>query len=89
MKLFSAIEPTPGFFALASKLEHHGQRRGAAAAAFCLARPVTDGGETRFDRIGRPQMNPVLGRKIVKAQQHRTMLFKARARFVMRCLEQL
>ncbi len=71
-ELFSAVEPTPAFFALASEFEHHGQCRCPAAASLGLPSAMSDPREARFDRIGRAEMDPVFGWEVVKRSTARS-----------------
>ena len=53
-----------------AELEHH--RQAGHTAAVALGPPVTQSHrrERALDRVGRPQMPPVLGREVVERQQH-------------------
>lgn len=74
-----AVQAAPPPLGGLSQLEHHGQARAAATAPLRFAMPQPDGGERRLDRIGRPQVFPVLGWEVVKAEQHVTIFFQTSA----------
>ena len=74
------IEFSPVFFGLHRQLEHHGQRGAPRAASFRELRPMPDRGKGRFDWIGRPNMNPMFGREVIKVEQDILVFLQAFAR---------
>ncbi|GED83205.1 hypothetical protein TNCT6_02900 [Streptomyces sp. 6-11-2] len=60
--------PPPGLGGL-DELENHRQGGGAGAGAAGDLGAQADGGERGLDRVGRPQVDPVLGGEIVERQQ--------------------
>ncbi len=50
------------------------------AAAFGAAVSQANGGERRFDRVGRSQVRPVPGREVVEREQHVAVLSQTLAR---------
>jgi hypothetical protein len=56
------VQLTPVPLGRFDQLEDHGERRPPRQAALCLGGPEPDGGEGAFNRIGRPDVRPVLGR---------------------------
>ena len=51
------------------ELEHHGKAGSAGSAPLGLAMAQSDRGESRLDRIGRPQVLPMLGGEGVERQE--------------------
>ena len=62
------VEAAPAFLCALDQLEDHGERGLVREASFRTDRAVTHGGERALDRVGRPQMLPVLGGKVVEGQ---------------------
>src|SRR5947207_15902627 len=60
----------PTLLGLHPQLMNHGQRRQASAATFGAIGPVTNRRKGRFNRVSRPQMYPMLRRKIVESEEH-------------------
>src|SRR5438034_9459491 len=59
---------------LARELEGHGKRRLVREASLRPCRSMADGCEGALDRVGRAQVLPVLGGKIVEGEQHVAIL---------------
>lgn len=59
--------PSPGLGGL-NELEDHRQGCSAGAGATGDRGPQPDGGERGLDRVGRPQMDPVLGGEVIEGQ---------------------
>ena len=59
--LLVAVESSPFPGGGLSELEHHGKAGSAGSAPLGLAMSQSDRGESRLDRIGRPQVLPMLG----------------------------
>lgn len=75
--LRQALEPAqlaPAFLRRQCQLEYQAQQRIPGHAVLGPGGPMTDRGEARFDGVSRPNVNPVLGRKVVKGQQGRPVL---------------
>lgn len=64
------FDPFPGFFCLFHQFEDHGECCQPRPAAFRSPSSVSDGGEGGFDRIGRSDMDPVLGREVVEREKN-------------------
>ena len=62
------------------QVEHHCQHGDAGEAAAGLVGPCAHGGKRRFDRIGRANVASVLGREIIKCQDHLAILGQALGR---------
>ena len=69
-----AVESAPAFLCGLSELEHHGQAGSSSAASLGPAVAQPNGGERRFDGVGRPQVLPVFGREVIEGQQHVAIL---------------
>lgn len=67
---FMAVEQAPVAGGALREFKHHRQGSDPAAAPFGATMPQANGGEGGLDRIGRPQVPPVLGREVVKRLQH-------------------
>src|SRR5262245_14245224 len=67
-QLVVTIEATPAFLGGLGELEDHGQRGLVRKASLRAHGAVTHGCERAFDDVGRAQMLPVLGRKVVEGQ---------------------
>lgn len=78
---FMAVEAPPFPFAFAAQFVDQGEGGGTRAAPFGLVGTVPDHGKTRFDRVGRAQMDPVGRGEVIKAQQLRVIFLQARRRF--------
>jgi len=68
------VQPEAAHFAPAllrhqRQLEDQAQQGVPGRAVLGPGGAVPNGGKTRFDRISSPNMDPVLGRKVVKGQQ--------------------
>ena len=64
-----AVEQSPFLPSGLHELEDHRQARDPRAVAFRTTMPQPHRGKRAFDGIGRPQMNPMLRREVVKRQQ--------------------
>ena len=71
------IETTPAFLRALDQLEDHGERGLVREAAFRSDGAVAHGGERALDRVGRPQVFPMLGREVVECQQRVAILAQA------------
>ena len=80
---FMAVQSSPFLRRRLSELEHHRKACSPGAAAFGLAVTKTDGRERRFNRVGRPQVTPVFGWKVVERHQHVAVFLEA---FACRCV---
>lgn len=63
-----SVEQPPFFLGGLHQLVHHRQAGHTASAALGLLGPQTDRGEGAFDWVGRPQVFPVLGWKVIEGQ---------------------
>ena len=61
----------------AGQQEDHRERRFPAAATLRSSRSQTDRRKGGLDRSRRPQVHPVLGRKVVASQQHLAVFLQA------------
>ncbi len=62
-----SVDGAPAGLGGLDQLKCHRQPRGLGAGAAGDLGAVPDGGEGRLDRVGGPQVDPVLGRKVVEA----------------------
>ena len=63
------LDLSPPFLGTKSQLKHHGQDRLFAEASSGLMGPMSNRGKARFNRVGRPDVNPMLRRKVVEGQE--------------------
>ena len=68
---FVAVEPAPAFLGCVQQLVGHRQRGGLRTGALGDPGAEPDGGERALDRVGRPQVPPVLGGVVVKERRQR------------------
>ena len=68
-QLVLALQPAPGPGRRHHQLEHHQPGGVLRQRALRADGPVPDRGEHALDRVGRPQVIPVLGREVVERQQ--------------------
>ena len=68
-QLVVAVETPPVFLRGVGQLEDHGEGGLVREAAFRADRPVAHGGKGAFDRVGRAQVLPMLGGKVVEGEQ--------------------
>jgi hypothetical protein len=73
-QLVMAIEMTPAFFGGLGELEDHGECGLVRETSLGANRTVAHGRERTFDYIGRAQMLPLFGRKVVEGQQRIAIL---------------
>ena len=64
------VESSPVFLRRIGKFENHRQSSSTGTAAFGSLRAVADGRESRFDRVGGSDVDPVLGGEVVEGEQH-------------------
>ena len=74
------VDRAPASLRGLDELERHRDARGARARTLGDALTEPDSGEGRLDRVGRTQMDPVLGRVVVELQQHVQVLGDLRGR---------
>ena len=67
-QLVMTIETAPAFLGSLGELEDHRERGLVRKTSLGAHGAVTHGGERAFDDVGRAQMFPVLGRKVVEGQ---------------------
>ena len=65
---------------LLAQLEHHVQHAIPCQAASGSPGPVANGGKSRLNRMGRPDVLPVRGREAVKSQQFFSVFLQADGR---------
>src|ERR1700682_2567753 len=65
-QLVVAIETTPGFLCTLEQFEDHRERCPVGQASLRSDRAMAHGSEGAFNGIGRPQVFPVLGRKVIE-----------------------
>ena len=63
------LDLSPPFLGTKSQLKHHGQDRLFAEASSGLIGSRTNRGKGRFNRISRPDVNPMLRRKVVEGEK--------------------
>ena len=71
------VHGAPAVLGGLDELVGHRYSGGAGAGSFRHALAQPDGGEGRLDRIGRAQVDPVLGGKVVEGQQDIAVLCEA------------
>ena len=76
-QLVLTFQPVPGLGGGHHELEHHQPGRVLRQRALGPHRAVPDGGKHALDRVGRAQVIPVLGRKVVEGQQGVAVLEQA------------
>ena len=79
-KLVMPVESSPASAGGLSELEHHRETGLPRAAALRAAMPQADRREGALDRVGRPQVTPVLGGKVVEGEEGIPVLREAGAR---------
>jgi Transposase C of IS166 homeodomain/zinc-finger binding domain of transposase IS66 len=67
-QLVVSIETSPAFLCALKQFEDHCERGSVGQTALRPDRAVAHGGEGAFNRIGGPQVFPVLGREVVERQ---------------------
>jgi hypothetical protein len=65
----ACVDRAPACLGGFDELERHRQPRGTRARTAGDLGPVPDGGERRFDGVGRAEVNPVLGGVVVEREQ--------------------
>jgi len=78
--MIEAAYPPPAFLGAQTKLVNHGQHRVSCHTVLGLIGAVANRAECGLDRIRGAQMDPVLGREIVKGQQAVAVLLQALSR---------
>jgi hypothetical protein len=73
-QLICSFESAPGFRGGADELEHHQFCGLRQQGSFRPDRPVSH--EHALERISGPQMDPMLGREVIKRQQIRPILIR-------------
>jgi hypothetical protein len=81
-KMVITVQAMPTRLGRLCELVSHGKRRLVREASFRPCRSMADGCEGALDRVGRPQMLPVLGGEVVEGEQHVTILRQAFDRLV-------
>ena len=76
-QLVLALQPVPGLGGRHHELEHHQPGRVLRQRALRADGPMPDRGEHALDRVGRPQVVPVLGGEVVERQQRVLILDQA------------
>lgn len=72
-----AVEQPPSLGSRLHQLVDHRQAGGPRSAPLGLLRAEPHGGKGGLDRVGRPQVNPVLGGEVVEGQEHLPILRQA------------
>ena len=73
------VEPSPMLLRSLGELEDHRQGSSAGAAALGSFRAVSNGRESRFDRVGGSDVDPVVGGEIVEGKQYIFVIAQAGA----------
>ena len=66
---FKSAYLAPALLGGQRQLEHQPQQGITGHAVLGAGRPMANGRKARFNRVSRPDMYPVLGRKVVKGQE--------------------
>ncbi len=74
---FQALQSSPELLGLDCQIQDHRQHALSGDASPGLDHAMADRGKGRFDRIGRPDMDPVFGRKVIEGQESLPILLQA------------